>query len=180
MGGANKDDYVLRIGGPSNWGGVDVGASATLPGGEVTASTVDGQIQESAKQITWTGTGQVYSQLSMGAPGVDLSPYANSETSLKFRVRVDSPPQSGIVNLSTHCVYPCLGEVPFAAALLSIADGQWHDVSVPLKCFLDTGLDITAVNTPFLLYTEGPMELSLEDVRWEPWTAGPAPDCSVF
>ena len=179
VGGADTGDYVMRIGGPSNWGGVDVGLSATLPGGEVTATTVDGQIQGSARQITWSATGQVYSQLAVPAPGIDLSPYYNSETSLVFRAKLDAAP-SGFVNLSMHCVYPCLGEIPFAATLSSIADGQWHEVQVPLKCFTDTGLDITAVNTPFLIYTESPLSLSVEDIRWEPWTAGASPDCSMF
>jgi beta-glucosidase len=180
MGGAEKGGYVLRIGGPSNWGGVPVGDAATLPGGEVNVTTVDGKLQGSAKKVDWTATGQIYSQVAAGAPGTDLSPYANSETSIVFRVRVDSPPQGGLVTLSAHCVYPCFGDVPFGSTLSSIADGQWHEVSVPLKCVLDKGLDITNVNTPFLLYSETPMTLSLEDIRWEPWTAGPAPDCSVY
>jgi beta-glucosidase len=142
--------------------------------------TVDGKLQGSAKKVTWTATGQIYSQVGQGQPGTDLSPYANSETSIVFRVRVDAPPQGGLVTLSAHCVYPCFGDVPFGSTLTSIADGQWHEVSVPLKCLLDKGLDITNVNTPFLIYSETPMTLSLEDIRWEPWTAGAAPDCSVF
>jgi beta-glucosidase len=180
MGGAEKGGYVLRIGGPSNWGGIEVGDAATLPGGEVNAITVDGKIQGSAKKVTWTATGQIYSQVAQGQPGTDLSPYANSETSIVFRVRVDAPPQGGTVTLSAHCVYPCFGDVPFGGVLNSIADGQWHEVSVPLQCLLAKGLDITNVNTPFLIYTDTPMTLALEDIRWEPWTAGAAPDCSAF
>jgi beta-glucosidase len=178
-GGKDQGNFVMRIGGPSNWGGVDVGTMATLPGGEVSVTTVDGKIQGSAKQAVWTATGQIYSQLSNGSVGIDLSPYANSETSVSFRVRVDAAPKSP-VNLSAHCVYPCHGDVPFGALLSSIADAQWHDVSVPLKCLIDGGLDITNVNTPFLLYTEGAANLALEDIRWEPWTAGPSPDCSKY
>jgi beta-glucosidase len=180
IGGAEKGDYVLRIGGPSNWGGIPVGAGATLPGNEVSVATVDGKIQGSAKQVTWSATGQVYAQVSAGQPGVDLSPYANSQTSLMFRAKVDAPPQGGVVTISAHCVYPCLGDLPFAQTLQSIADGQWHDVSVPLQCLIDKGLDITNVNTPFLMYSEAPMTVSLEDIRWEPFTAGAAPNCAAF
>jgi beta-glucosidase len=143
-------------------------------------TTVDGKLQGSAKKVTWSATGQIYSQVAAGMPGTDLSPYANSETSIVFRVRVDAPPQGGTVTLSAHCVYPCFGDIPFGGVLNSIADGQWHEVKVPLKCILDKGLDITNVNTPFLIYTDAPMTLALEDIRWEPWTAGPAPDCSGF
>ncbi|WP_437568984.1 glycoside hydrolase family 3 protein [Sorangium sp. So ce542] len=176
--GDEKGDYVLRIGGPSNWGGVDVGMGATLPGGEVNVSTVDGEIQGSAKQVTWSATGQIYAQVSAGSPGVDLSPYYNSETSIVFRARVDAPPEGALVTLSAHCVYPCLGDINIANTLTSIADGEWHEVSVPLKCLTDSGLDITNVNTPFLLYSESPMDVAIEDIRWEPFTAGPTPTCT--
>jgi beta-glucosidase len=179
VGGANKGDYVLRIGGPSNWSGTDVGDGASLPGKEITVKTVDGKLQGSAKQATWTGTAQLYSQVSAGMPGVDLSPYANSQTSIMFRVKVDDVPH-GVVNLSAHCVYPCHADLPLTSTLTPLADGKWHDVSVPLKCLIDNGLDITNVNTPFLLYTEAPMSLSLEDIRWEPGTASKTPDCSIY
>ncbi|AUX36765.1 MULTISPECIES: exo 1,3/1,4-beta-D-glucan glucohydrolase [Sorangium] len=176
--GDEKGDYVLRIGGPSNWGGIDVGMGATLPGGEVSVSTVDGEIQGSAKQVTWSATGQIYAQVSAGMPGVDLSPYYNSETSIVFRARVDAPPEGTLVTLSAHCVYPCFGDINIASTLTSIADGEWHEVSVPLKCLTDKGLDITNVNTPFLIYSESPMDVAIEDVRWEPFTAGPTPTCA--
>ncbi|XXT20962.1 exo 1,3/1,4-beta-D-glucan glucohydrolase [Sorangium sp. So ce429] len=176
--GEEKGDYVLRIGGPSNWGGMDVGMGATLPGGEVSVSTVDGEIQGSAKQVTWSATGQIYAQVSAGAPGVDLSPYYNSETSIVFRARVDAPPEGTLVTLSAHCVYPCFGDIDIAGTLTSIADGEWHEVSVPLKCLTDNGLDITNVNTPFLIYSDSPMDVAIEDVRWEPFTAGPTPTCT--
>ncbi|KYF79372.1 beta-glucosidase, partial [Sorangium cellulosum] len=176
--GDEKGDYVLRIGGPSNWGGMEVGMGATLPDGEVSVSTVDGEIQGSAKQVTWSATGQIYAQVSAGAPGVDLSPYYNSETSIVFRARVDAPPEGTLVTLAAHCEYPCSGDIDIAGTLTSIADGQWHEVSVPLKCLTEKGLDITNVNTPFLIYSDSPMDMAIEDVRWEPFTAGPTPTCT--
>jgi beta-glucosidase len=181
VGGANRGDYVMRIGGPSNWGGVEISPDAptSTPASEITVTTVDGSIQGSAKRVVWAGTGQVYSQLATPAPGVDLTDYANSRTSVAFRVKLDAPPQ-GFVNLSAHCVYPCLGEVPLASTLQAIADGAWHEVQIPLQCLIADGLDITNVNTPFLLYTETPLTLSLEDIRWLPNTAPEPPNCTVY
>ncbi|MEM9487821.1 MAG: glycoside hydrolase family 3 N-terminal domain-containing protein [Myxococcota bacterium] len=178
-GGANRGDYVLRIGGPSNWGGLEVETKTSLPDEEVVVTTIDGQIQGSAKLVTWSGTGQVYSQLAQTVPGVSLAPYANSQTELVFRARVDNL-NASVVMLATHCEWPCLGEVPLASTLQSIADGEWHELRVPLQCFLDSGLDILNVNTPFLIYAEGEMTLGLEDIRWEPMTAPESPDCSVY
>ena len=53
LNGSNQGDWVLRIGGPSNWNGTDVdmdpASTTTLPGSEVTTTTEDGLIQHSAK-----------------------------------------------------------------------------------------------------------------------------------
>jgi beta-glucosidase len=189
MNGMNVDNgpelgnYIMRIGGPSNWGGVDVAAdpfaTTTLPDGEVVVTTEDGSLQYSARRVVWNTTGQVYSQVEAVTPGVDLAPYSNSETSLLFNVKVNSAP-TGNVNLSMHCEYPCGADIPFASALTALNDGQWHEVSVPLQCFLNEGQDISRVNTAFLIWTDGSMDLAIEEIRWEPWTAGPDPDCSSF
>lgn len=180
--GANQGDYVLRIGGPSNWGGVDVSvdpaATTALPDNEVTVTTEDGQVQFSAKRVIWAGTGQLYGQSQDAATGTDLSPYANSETSIAFRLKVNQAPASGTVNLSAHCIYPCMGEINIASLVNDLTPGVWSDIEVPLQCLLDSGLDITDVNTPFLLYTDDAMDIAVENIRWEPWTAGATPDCA--
>lgn len=182
--GANQGDYVLRIGGPSNWGGIDVNmdpaAVTTLPGGEISVSTEDGTTQFSAKRFDWASLSQMYSQTSDAGAGTDLSPYANSETSIQFRVKVNEPPSTGIVNMAVHCVYPCAAEINIASMLSAMPVGEWMDVSVPLQCFLDEGLDITNINTPFLIFTDGAMDLSLENIHWAPFTAGPTPDCDAL
>lgn len=181
--GGNRGNFVMRIGGPSNWGGVDVvGPTTTLPpGNEVTTEVVDGRLQASAMRVTWTGIGQVYSQLAQSSPGTNLAAYGNSDSTLAFRVRVDTAPAAATgVALSTHCVYPCLGEVSLGNTLRGFTQGEWYDVAVPIDCFVTDGLDISNVNTPFLIYTDGPMALSIEDIRWQPNTADAAPGCDSF
>ena len=182
--GASQGDYTLRIGGPSNWGGVpvsvDPAATTTLPGNELTVTTQDGTVQHSAKRIEWAGIGQFYSQNQEAAVGTDLSPYANSETSIVFRVRVNEALTSNALALSAHCIHPCLGEIDIASLINDLTPGEWSEVSVPLQCLIDDGLDITNVNTPFLLYTDDAFDLSIENIRWEPFTAGENPDCEAI
>jgi beta-glucosidase len=158
-----------------------VGSGNVLPGNEVTFEVVDGQVQGSARRIIWNGEGQVLTQLASYTPGIDLSPYGNSDTTLTFRVRVDAAIEATAVNLAVHCEWPCVGEIPLRATLAALTPGEWHDIAVPLQCFLyDGGVDLTKVNAPFLLYANGPMQLSIEDVRWLPDTAAGAPSCSSF
>ncbi|MBU2864303.1 exo 1,3/1,4-beta-D-glucan glucohydrolase [Reinekea forsetii] len=186
--GSAQGDFALRIGGQSNWGGVDVSvdplaSTDTTPDDpavtDINVTTVDGAVQYSAKKAQWIGNGQIYVQTTNAAEGQNLAAYANSETSISFRVKVNSAPQSGTVNLSVHCVYPCLGEVNIAPMLSALPTGQWTDISIPLQCL--SGLDITNVNTPFLIWADDAgMDLSLENIRWMPFTAGSNPDCSSF
>lgn len=182
--GVSQGDYTLRIGGPSNWGGVDVSvdpaAKTTLPGNEVTVTTHDGLVQHSAKRIDWARVGQFYSQNKEAEVGADLSPYANSVTSIVFRARVNEALNSNLLNLGVHCVYPSMGEINISGLINNLTPGEWSEVSVPLQCLIDEGLDITNVYTPFLLYTDNTFDLSLDNVRWEPFTAGTTPDCEAI
>ena len=172
--GANRSGYVLRIGGPSNWSGISVTqGQTTLPDGEVKVATIDGRIQGSAKQVTWNGTGQVYSQLANPLPGADLTPYAEAQTALAFRVRVDEldADSAPVISLSMHCEWPCHSNLAFGPTLRSLDLGRWYEIRIPLQRFIENGLKITRVNTPFLIYGEGRMTLTIEDIRWEPKSA---------
>ena len=175
VGGADRGDWVLRIGAPSNWGGVDVGTGARLDG-EVEVSSVDGRVQGSARRVRWQSIGEIYTDVAWRSPGVDLSAYASSGTDLVFRVRVGSVEGATAVALVTHCGFPCRGEFSLLELLRGLPVGEWREVRVPVDCFVGAGLNIAEVNRPFLLYAEGALELDLEDIRWEPGGAGAA-DC---
>lgn len=185
MNGNNQGDYKLRIGGPTNWGGVDVDVatdpSTTELVGDISATTENGSVQYSAMRIDWQGNGQVYSQLTDPNVGTDLAPYANSETNIRFSVKVNSSPVNDPVNLSLHCVYPCRGEVNIGPMLSALTLDQWHVIDIPLQCLINDGLDITNVNTPFLIWADdAALDISLEEISWQPFTAGEFPDCSAF
>lgn len=177
-GGSDRGDWVLRIGAPSNWGGVDVGTAANLPG-EIEVSSVDGLVQGSARRVRWTSIGEIYTDIGRRLPGENLSAYAGTAAELAFRVRVHSVEASAAA-IVAHCEWPCRGEFSILDRLRAIDDGAWHELRIPIDCFVGAGLDISDVNRPFLLYAEGAMELDLEEIRWEPGTA-PAPvDCSAW
>ncbi|PTL77231.1 exo 1,3/1,4-beta-D-glucan glucohydrolase [Vitiosangium sp. GDMCC 1.1324] len=173
----NQDDWVMRIGAPSNWGGIDVlqntSSTTALAANELSATPVDdaGGHQWAAVNIKFSGTGQVYMQNKNGNVGRNLQPYLNSHGSLVFAVKVNTAPAAS-VNLSMHCIYPCLGEIKLTDTLKGLEGKGWSELAIPLQCFADTGLDFTNVNSPFLLYTTSTLDLTLSDIRWEPNKAG--------
>jgi beta-glucosidase len=163
----NQNKYVMRLGAPSNWGGIDVVQSTSnttsMAPNEISATPVDYVRQWAAIHTVWNGTGQVYMQTEDGK-GRDLSGYDNANSALAFEVKVDKGPSSQ-VNLSVHCEYPCLKEIQLTQKLQDLEGKGWTDLVIPMSCF--PKLTFTKVNSPFLLYTDAPMDITLANIRWE-------------
>lgn len=176
----NQDAWVMRLGAPSNWGGTDVVQSTSnstkTPAGEVIATPVDDRngIQWAAVKATWTTTGQLYMQSATAADVKNLQSYLNSSGALVMDMRVSTPP-SASVKARIDCVYPCGGEIDVTGALKALPANTWTEVAIPLQCFSQKGTDFSTINTPMLFFTEGTMELSVANIRWEPNKVGTIP-----
>ncbi|MBN9742334.1 beta-glucosidase [Amycolatopsis sp. A1MSW2902] len=158
--------YKSFIGSASNWGGTEIGADGTASHPEITVVPADVNVQGDGLKATWTGTGaaQLYSQHPGGTD--DLRGYPNADGALEFDVIVHSPPVNRTV-VSLHCVYPCSSEVNATKLFGDLPAGQKSTVKIPLSCFA-SGLDFESIDTPFLVYTDGPFSASFANVRWSP------------
>jgi beta-glucosidase len=165
----NVEPYRLYIGAPVNWGGIAVSEDpqvvTTL--GDISVQTAEVNVQEDGRRVTWTGTGQIYSQSSATA---DLRGYLNAKGALVLDVIVGQSP-AGSVKMRVDCVWPCLGEVDATRLFRSLTTGVRHTVKIPLQCFSAAGTDMGIVNTPLLFYTERAFQLSFANVRWVPGAA---------
>lgn len=176
----NQENWVMRLGAPSNWGGVDIVQSTSnstkTPAGEVIATPVDDRngLQWAAVKATWTSTGQLYMQSATNGDVRNLQSYLNANGALVFDARLGAAP-SASVKARIDCVYPCGGEIDVTAALKALPVNTWTEVAIPLQCFSQKGTDFTTINTPMLFYTEGTMELSVANIRWEPNKVGNVP-----
>jgi beta-glucosidase len=176
--GSNPDIWALRLGAPSNWGGVSValatGNSTSTPAQEITATPVDDRNgrQWAAMRTQWNNTpGQIYVQSTGGGNTRDLRAFVNAAGALVFDVRMNTPPTAA-VELRVDCIYPCRGAIDITQALAALPAGTWFEAAVPLQCFANRGTDFSRVNTPFLLHGSGPLSLSLGNIRWEPQRTG--------
>ncbi|MEV4601893.1 exo 1,3/1,4-beta-D-glucan glucohydrolase [Amycolatopsis sp. NPDC049253] len=157
--------YKSYIGSASNWGGTEIGPDGTAEHPEITVTPADVNVQADGLKTTWTGTGAA--QLYLQSPATsDLRGYPNADGALEFDVIVNSPPVNRTV-VSMHCVYPCFSEVNATKLFTDLPAGQKSTVKIPLSCFAN-GLDFENVNTPFLVYTDGPFSASFANVRWSP------------
>ena len=133
---------------------------ASSPRGGVSVRAVDDVAQESARQLTFAGTGPANVQI-WGTP-VDLTRQSNGELALSFRYRVDAAPK-GPIELSLG-----QGTVNITDILNAGSATQWKTLKVRLSCFRDAGAVVSAVETPFMLATEAAATVSISEIRLAP------------
>jgi beta-glucosidase len=96
----------------------------------------------------------------------DMAAYVENG-GLVFDAVVHAPPKA-LVTVAVHCVYPCAAEVEATKLFRGLPRGKRTTVTIPLSCFTDKGLKPATVNTPFLVYTTGALDVTFSDIRWEP------------
>jgi molecular chaperone DnaK len=158
--------WVGLVSSEENWGGTEFGPQGA------TQTPITATLSSAGLRTTWTGgaPAQVYLQSEEGTQ--DLKSYVDDEGALVFDVVVNSAP-AGAVALAVHCVFPCGGEVQVTNLFQDLPEDERMTIAIPLSCFTAAGLDPTRVNTPFLVYTDGPFDATFSAIRWEHGAAAP-------
>jgi hypothetical protein len=88
----------------------------------------------------------------------------------------------GPTSVATHCRYPCGAELPVTKLFQQLPVGQEKTVTIPLSCFTKMGLNPAMTNTPFLIYSQGPLDVTFRNIAWIPGAAGhpDATPCSAL
>mgnify|MGYP003327583789 FL=1 len=94
----------------------------------------------------------------------DLTDLDKAGGALVIDFRVVKKPTAP-VNLRMDCKYPCSGAVRFTKALLNAPRGEWTQKSVPTSCFDNQRLQLSQVNTAFVLATEGDITLDISEIK---------------
>ena len=153
--------FELCVGDQEGWRVPVTARSASSPSGVVSVRNIDMSTQEDAREITWHGGG---AQISFhGNRPLDLTPLAGQQAQLTFEVRVDKRPESQVI-LRMDSAYPHWGSLDVTGILRELPQGDWQRVSIELARFIESGTDPRCVETPFLLWTEGAMRLSLANI----------------
>ena len=100
----------------------------------------------------------------VATPPLDISRQATGELSLVFDYRVDAAPTDAVV-VGMGCGDACGSTVPVTGALRAAPAGEWHTLTVPLRCFARGGVNMDQVVSPLTISTSGRLSLSVSDVR---------------
>jgi len=134
---------------------------ASVLGGRGTVTATDQQVQEGARKFSIAGGGTAVVELVTQAP-VDLARETNGDVMLLMTIRIDARAAAPMA-IGVRCGTGC-GAVVAAPQLGTLPVGQWRTVGIPLKCFAAAGADMTKIDAPFRLSTQGSLSYSLARV----------------
>ncbi|MFB0612900.1 glycoside hydrolase family 3 protein [Aurantiacibacter poecillastricola] len=130
---------------------------ATALDGRASITAVNHVVQEGARRFD-IASGDATISLGTFDP-IDITREANADILLLFTLRVDEAPESAAIAMVGGA-----GEMVVNPVELPTS-GEFIRYGLPLRCLRDKGLDMTGVQSPFVLATEGGGDMSLAEVR---------------
>lgn len=138
------------------------GARGVSPRLVVTVAPVDGQGQESARLVTFTGPGQAI----VTGPAIDLSGPDYAEAALTFRYRIDAGSASAL-------------SIGLGNGVAPLAGGEgWQEASLPLSCFRSGDAPLNGVDRAWILTAAAPATVAVEDIRLVVATSATCPSAA--
>lgn len=156
--------WSFRLGDPDDWSkSVDSTRIAKSASEKISIEPTDKVGKGDALKISWSSKKNHKGVIALYGSALDLSKFKD-EAAIALDIRLDTKPDKD-VTLGMDCGYPCRTEIHIAKSLKDLKKGEWTTLPIPLNCFIKEGFDITKVNAPFVMSTEGKLGISIADVR---------------
>ena len=159
-----RDPWQLYVGDELDWSLAMGPRGGKSSRGELQLSVIDRHVQEDARRAVFSGTGDHLSQLYFQYDeAVDMTDLEAVGGVLAMELRLHSQPSDAVL-LRMDCGWPCSGAVDLTPVLKTMGTGEWNTVSVPVACFARRGVDLSKVNTPFLMATRGALIVDIAEI----------------
>jgi beta-glucosidase len=135
---------------------------AVLSDASLKVSAVDHKAQEDARRLQWSGAGKA-SMALVPTRALDLTRESNGDVQLLLTVR-RAGALSGPIEVGIGCGAGCEGRVDLAPTLATVAEGEWHTIGVPLKCFAAAGADLARIERLPVLASSTALDLSVSRI----------------
>ena len=123
---------------------------------------VDAGAQENARSVVWNGKGT--GTLQFIGISRDLSRQSNGDMAIAMTYQLQKAPTKP-VQLAMGCGDGCRAALDITQYLKNAAANKTQSLQVKLSCFAAKGIDMTRVDQPFILSTDGELQLTLREVR---------------
>lgn len=159
-----RDPWRLYVGDALDWSIVVGPRGGRSSRGELQLSVVDRHIQEDARRADFSGSGEHLSQVYFQYDeAVDMTPLEAVGGVLTVDLRLHTPPNDAVL-LRMDCGWPCSGAVDLTPVLKTMVAEEWQTIAVPVACFASHGVDLSKVNTPFLMATRGVLSVDIAEI----------------
>jgi beta-glucosidase len=115
------------------------------------------------KVVKWPG-GSMHAVALHGKQSISLAADATRGKDLAIHVLVEQRPTQP-VTLSIGCGELCQGDVDITRQLAELPLNEWHTIRVPLRSFAAAGADLSRVDRPFSIATDGNLALRFADIE---------------
>lgn len=153
--------WKFVVGSRSGWYIELPGVEGQTKDNKLKVKPTDRRGKNDAISVRWNGKSM--SQFHLSAGSIDLKSIENIGA-LVVALRVDKKPNEKVF-LRMDCQYPCRGEVDITEIINALPPKKWDIVAMPLNCFSKTGTDLSKINSPLHIATEGKFALSISDAR---------------
>lgn len=134
--------------------------------GAIRSETFDDEVQEDARQFTFSGTELAAFNLVTPFPR-DLRAFSSSDSALAVTLRLDSAVPDDVM-LNLYCGEQCGVSAAFAEQLQSLPQGQWQTLAINLECLHEQGFDLGQASGIFGLSSSSEWSVSFNDIRVVP------------
>ncbi len=137
----------------------------TSMGGLIIAKT-DYLAQEDALRVQWTENLQRQLHLKTSS-AADLARQANGEMELAFTAKSFNPGEVSVI------IGMCNPNADCKTNTILIASQDWQEYRIPLSCFEKSGMDMTQIESAFMITANEGADIGLGNIRLEPSMGDP-------
>lgn len=155
----------MQVGDPSNWSTSIQNREGQSKSGKISVEPGKFKAAGDAIELTWAKRKKEQGSFAIYGPAIDISAYKNT-AALVIDMKVDVRPDKG-VNIGMDCGYPCRATISARKMLTEFPTGEWFALPIPLNCLKSDNFDLSKINGPFIIDTEGKLTLSIANIRLE-------------
>ncbi len=155
----------ISLGDPSNWSLGLQGREGKSASGKLIVSITDFKDKGDALNLEWDAKVANLGSFSLYGNPVDLSKFKDA-AALTIDMRVESKPSKD-VRIGMDCGYPCRADLVINNLIRKMPKGEWFSLPIPLNCFKSDNFDLSKINGPFTIATDGKFRVSITNVRLE-------------
>lgn len=155
----------MQVGDPDNWSVAIQNREGKSKSGKI--SVKPGSFKEAgdALELNWSSRKKMQGSFGIYGAPIDISVFKDA-AALVIDLKVDVRPNKD-VHIGMDCGYPCRATISARKLLTEFKTGEWFSLPIPLNCFKSEEFDLSKINGPFIIDTEGKLKLTIANIRLE-------------